>query len=347
MTMSKILTLLDKELWLHYVRKSAAFDFYHTWYYHSMDNTADPLLFVFEEGEDYIAFPLLKREIPGTEYFDLTCVYGYTGPISNHDFADLEDSFLNRFKEAFFVFLQDQKIISVFSRLHPFFGQERLMNKFEGIHPNGKTVAIDLKQTIEAQRSGYHRSYRQHIKQLKNKGYVVKETNSPEDIQIFADIYTENMKRVGASDYYLFTEAYFTELLAAEEFESKLMLILHEGEPVSGGIIICTNKIMQAHLVGTRTAHISVSPPKLLIDELTVMGRALGYEYLNLGGGLNFKEDTLYYWKTGFSSFSLDFNSWRFIANKPVYESLLAEKGIHEELDVDFFPLYRYQLLAE
>jgi hypothetical protein len=345
--MNKIFTLLDKEQWTDYVRRSAAFDFYHTWYYHSMDNTAEPLLFVFEDAGNYIAFPLLKRVIPGTPYFDLTCVYGYTGPISNQEFGDIEESFLDQFKVAFLAFLEEQKIVSVFSRLHPFFGQERLMNKFPGIHPNGKTVAIDLKQSIEAQRSGYHRSYRQHIKQLKNKGYVVKETNSPEDIRAFADIYTENMKRVGATDYYLFTEAYFNELLAAEEFESKLMLILYQGEPVSGGVIICTNKIMQAHLVGTRTAHISVSPPKLLIDELTVMGRELGYEYLNLGGGLNFKEDTLYYWKRGFSDFSLDFNSWRYVANKPVYETLLAEKGIDDELDVDFFPLYRYQLVSE
>jgi hypothetical protein len=345
--MTKIFTLLDKEPWSDYVRRSAAFDFYHTWYYHSMDNTAEPLLFVFEEAENYIAYPLLRRDISGTEYSDLTCVYGYTGPISNRNFADLEESFLERFKDAFLDFLEQRKIVSVFSRLHPFFGQERLMSKFSGIHPNGKTVAIDLKQPIEEQRAGYHRSYRQHIKQLKNKGYVVKETHSPEDIRAFADIYTENMKRVGASDYYLFTETYFKELLAAEEFESKLMLVFYEGEPVSGGVIICTNKIMQAHLVGTRTAHISVSPPKLLMDELTVMGRALGYEYLNLGGGLNFKEDTLYFWKTGFSNFSLDFNSWRYVANKPVYESLLAERGIDEELDVDFFPLYRYQLVAE
>jgi lipid II:glycine glycyltransferase (peptidoglycan interpeptide bridge formation enzyme) len=345
--MTKILTLLDKELWVDYVKRSAAFDFYHTWYYHSMDNTAEPILFVYERDDVYIAFPLLKREIPNTEYFDLTCVYGYTGPISNQDFSAFDDSFLQEFELAFLDFLQQHKIVSVFSRLHPFFNQNQLMNRFAGIHPNGKTVAIDLKQSIEAQRSGYHRSYRQHIKQLKNKGYVVKETHAPEDVRAFAEIYTENMKRVGATDYYLFTEAYFNELLAAEEFESKLMLIMYDGEPVSGGVIICTNKIMQAHLVGTRTAHISVSPPKLLIDELTVMGRELGYEYLNLGGGLNFKEDTLYYWKTGFSNFSLDFNSWRYIVNKAVYDSLLADRGIDEQLDVDYFPLYRYHLLAE
>jgi hypothetical protein len=345
--MTKIITLLDRELWSDYIRKSVAYDFYHTWYYHSMDKTAESLLFVFQEEEVYVAFPFLKRQFEDTDYYDLTCVYGYTGPISNKAFTDLEPGFMERFKTALLGFFEEQKIVSVFSRLHPFLNQDSLMNKFSGIYPNGKTIAIDLKQPIELQRSGYHRSYRQHIKQLKNKGYTVKESNAPEDVQAFADIYAENMKRVGASDYYLFTKSYFDELLAAEEFESKLMLIMYEGEPVSGGVIICTNKIMQAHLVGTLSAHISVSPPKLLIDELTVIGRELGFEYLNLGGGLNFKEDTLYYWKTGFSNLSLDYSSWRFIANESVYESLLQDQGIDPTLDVDFFPLYRYQVAAD
>jgi hypothetical protein len=345
--MIKLFTILDKEAWCNYVRKSVAYDFYHTWYYHSMDNTAEALLFVFEEGGDFIAYPFLKREIPGSEYCDFTCVYGYTGPLSNQEFSSIDDALLERFKSALLNFLEEQQVVSVFSRLHPFFRQEALMSKFPGVHYNGKTVAIDLKVPVETQRSGYHRSFRQHIKQLKNRGYVVRETSDPEDIRAFSVIYTENMKRVGASDYYLFTEAYFTELLASDEFESKLMLVYFEGQPVSGGVIICTNKIMQAHLVGTLTAHINLSPPKLIIDEATVLGRERGYEYLNLGGGLNFKEDTLFNWKAGFSHLFLDFNSWRYVANQPVYDALLAEKNIDKDIDVDFFPLYRYEVTAE
>ncbi len=345
--MTKIFTILDKEAWCEYIRKSAAYDFYHTWYYHSMDTTAEALLFVFEEEENFIAYPFLKRDIPDSEYCDLTCVYGYTGPLSNMDFARLDDGFLERYKAALLHFLEVQQVVSVFSRLHPFFRQEALMSKFPGVHYNGKTVAIDLKQPIENQRAGYHRSFRQHLKHLRNRGYVVRETRDPEDIRAFSHIYTENMKRVGATDYYLFTEAYFTDLLASDEFESKLMLVYFEEQPVSGGVIICTNKIMQAHLMGTLTAHISLSPPKLVIDEATVLGRELGYEYLNLGGGLNFKEDTLFNWKAGFSRLFLDFNSWRYIVNQPVYDALVADRGMDKDLDVDFFPLYRYEVLAE
>jgi lipid II:glycine glycyltransferase (peptidoglycan interpeptide bridge formation enzyme) len=345
--MTNLFTIADKEAWCNYVLRSAAYDFYHTWYYHSMDDTADALLFVFEEGEDFIAYPFLKRNIPESGYVDFTCVYGYTGPLSNRAFTDIEDDFLERFKHALLNFLKEQRVVSVFSRLHPFFSQQALMSKFPGVHHNGKTVAIDLQQPIETQRSGYHRSFRQHIKQLKSRGYVVRETRDADDIRAFSRIYTENMKRVGATDYYLFTEAYFNDLLASDEFETKLMLVFFEGQPVSGGVFICTNKIMQAHLMGTLSAHISLSPPKLIIDEATILGREMGYEYLNLGGGLNFKEDTLFNWKAGFSHLFLDFNSWRYVVDQEAYDALVADRSIDKDLDVDFFPLYRYEAVTQ
>lgn len=338
-----IYTIEDKTKWTDYITRAAAYDFYHTWYYHNLDSSAGSRLYVYEEGEDFIAYPLVKRVITGSDYFDLSCVYGYTGPISNRPFDTQDAEFFARFRRAFLETLQQEKIVSVFSRLHPFFNQESLLAEFTGVYPNGKTVAIDLRVPVEEQRAAYHKSYRQQIRILKEKGYVVRESKDPLDIQTYADIYTENMKRVGASDYYMFTAAYFTRLLTSSEYDSKLMLVYFNGEVVSGGVLICTNKIMQMHLMSTRTEHLSLSPPKLVIDESSVLGRTLGYEFINLGGGLNFKEDSLYKWKSGFTKLFLPYNSWRYVVNQQVYDRLLAKKDIDPALEVDFFPLYRYE----
>lgn len=340
--MMTIYTIQDKTIWTDYIRRAAAHDFYHTWYYHNLDSREGARLYVYEEAANFIAYPLVQRAIPGSDYFDLSCVYGYTGPISNHAFNSHDGGFLSRFKEAFLETLKQEQIVSVFSRLHPFFKQETLLADFKGVFPNGKTVAMDLRVPLEEQRAAYHKSYRQQIRILKEKGYVVRESKDPADIQTYADIYTENMKRVGASDYYMFTAAYFDQLLTSSEYDSKLMLVYFNDEVVSGGVVICTNNIMQVHLMSTRTEHLSLSPPKLVIDETSVLGRALGYEFINLGGGLNFKEDSLFKWKSGFTKLFLDYNSWRYVVNQPVYNDLLKEKGINPELDVDFFPLYRY-----
>ena len=122
--MTHLITIQQKETWAEYVQKSTEHDFYHTWYYHSLDKSGEPLLFVYQEGENFIALPLLKRKIDNSVLSDLTSVYGYTGPISNQKFEELDDQLMENFKAAFLKFLKTGKNISVFSRLHPFINQE-------------------------------------------------------------------------------------------------------------------------------------------------------------------------------------------------------------------------------
>ncbi|WP_421939510.1 GNAT family N-acetyltransferase [Pedobacter sp.] len=344
--MKKIITIEDKPQWTNYVKRALRYDFYHTWYYHSLDKTGQPILFVYEENENFIAFPLLKRNIPGSDFFDFTSVYGYTGPISNLDFKVLEDEFMESFKTSFIEYLSTGQNVTVFSRLHPFFDQERLMEKFSGVHANGKTVAIDLTTSIEEQRAVYRKSVKEKIRRLRKRDYLVKVSDDIADARIFSEIYTENMYRIGAKDYYFFNENYFVNLLTSDEFDSKLFLVYKDNEPISGAVVVCTNEIMQVHLLATKTKYLNDSPAKLLTDEITVIGRALGYKYFNLGGGVNFKEDNLFGWKMGFSKLCFEFNSWRYIANSDLYNSLLQQKAIDSGSNVDFFPLYRNPVLA-
>jgi len=344
--MKKIISIQEKTEWTFYVKNALHYDFYHTWYYHSLDNSGKAILFVYEENKDYIAFPLLKRQIPGSDFFDFTSVYGYTGPISNKNFKDLDDGLMERFKISFLKFLATGQNVTVFSRLHPFFDQEFLMNKFSGVHSNGKTVAIDLTTTIESQRTGYRKSVKEKIRRLRKRDYKVRLSENIGDAKIFAKIYADNMKRIGAKDYYLFDETYFINLLSSDEFDTKLFLVFKDDQAISGAIVVCTNEIMQVHLLATLTTHLFESPAKLLTDEITVIGRALGYKYFNLGGGVNFKEDNLFDWKKGFSNLCYEFNSWRYIANEDLYNTLISEKSLDTYSNIDFFPLYRSPVIA-
>lgn len=339
--MTHLITIQQKEKWAEYVQSSLEHDFYHTWYYHSLDKSGDPILFVQQEGKNFIALPLLKRKINNSLLFDLTSVYGYTGPISNQKFEELDEDLMEDFKTEFLRFLKTEGNISVFSRLHPFINQELLMKKFGGIYQNGKTVAIDLTISLEAQRAKYRETVAASIKQSRKKGYYVKETNSTDDIRVFIDIYTENMKRIGATDYYLFNEQYFTNLLRSDEFNSKLLLVYAGDKAICGTIITCTNFIVEGHLIGTRTEFLRESPTKLLVDEISIIGRKLGMKYYHLGGGLGFREDSLFKWKAGFSDLFLNYTSWRYVADEPAYNSLVDGLGISHSSNVDFFPLYR------
>jgi hypothetical protein len=272
------ITIHQEREWKQIVQRSLDYDSYHTWQYHSLTKDGTPVLLVYNEGDNFIAIPLLKRNIPNSDLFDMTSVYGYTGPISNLTFNAIPMQMKENFKKELIMFFKVNKIVSVFSRLNPLLSQLPLMSTFQGIHDNGNGVVIDLHQSPEEQRSNYETSLLKQIKKLKNLGFSVQDKKNPEAIKEFADIYTENMKRVGATDYYMFTEEYFRKFLNSMDFHSKLIMVYHEGKAVCGGIVLFTQKIIQSHLSATKTSYLKYSPAKLLTDEISQLGRQLGMQ---------------------------------------------------------------------
>lgn len=340
--MTKILSIHDKLEWNAYVSKAAEYDFYHTWHYHTLDTSGTPLLFIYESDEGFIGLPLIKRAIPGTTYFDLTSVYGYTGPISNLAMHCIPENVIAAFKKEFTDFLADGKFVSIFSRLTPFYQQTNILSRFGGIHDNGLTVAIDLSIDDETRRKEYRNSILPTLKQAWKKEIVIREGNDHSAVSTFTSIYLENMQHVGASDVYLFNEKYFDKLVNTNEYDARILMVCDGDIAMAGTIITFTNGIIQAFLMGTRNEYRKYSPSKFLVDEVCLLGKKLGMKYYNLGGGVGFKEDSLFTWKAAFSRLHLPYKTWRYIANPMVYNALLKERGINKNADVDFFPLYRY-----
>lgn len=339
--MIKEINIHQEREWKKIVEQSLHFDSYHTWEYHNLTKDGIPVLLVYYEKNDFIALPLLKRSIPNTDFYDMTSVYGYTGPISNKLFMEITASMKENFIKELLEYFNHNQIISVFSRLNPFLEQMPLMDSLQGIHNNGNGVVINLEQSIEEQRLRYESSLLKHIRKLKSMGFYIQESKSPKAINEFSDIYTENMIRVGASKYYMFTEEYFKKFLSSMDFHTKLIMVYHEGQAVCGGIILFTKTIIQSHLSATKTAYLKYSPSKFLTDEISQIGRQLGTKYFNLGGGLGFKKDSLFDFKSSFSDIYYDYKTWRYISDPENYLKLILDANIDPDNSVDFFPLYR------
>ena len=332
---------MQKEEWIHYVKRSLKHDFYHTWHYHSFVLADDPFLFIYEEGSMFILLPLLLRKVAGSAFFDCTSVYGYAGPISNVCFSTLSAKTTKKFRAAFLSFLKAKHIICVFSCLHPMIDQQALLDTLGGVCNTGKTVAIDLQTSLEVQRMKYRRAIRSKIRQLRDKGFIVKEATTKDEIKEFVTIYKANMMKVNASSYYYFEEKYFFDLLDSQEFGSKLLLGYYKGEITAGALVTFSDRIMQLHLVATKNEYLQDSPMKLLIEEASILGRKLGMHYLHLGGGVGGKEDGLFRFKSGFSDLLLPFKTWQFIADKLVYRNLAKERFKRQDEKYERFPLYR------
>lgn len=295
--------------WKEIIRQSHYYDFYHTWYYHQMQEVNKPVLLVYRYRDDFIAFPFIRIDENSGESH-LASVYGYVGPLSNKKFRDIDEGMLCGFREDFYSFLKTEGYTRVTSRLSPFSDHQLLIDKLGGEILNGKSVVLDLSVPLEVQRKHYRRNLWASIKKLQQKGYCVREGTGESAIRTFISIYWENMRRIGAHDVYLFNEQYFFDFAKADDFGAKFFFVFAGDEAIAASVVTMMNGIVNGHLIGTRGSYLAESPAKLLVDQVSVVGRQLGMKYYNLGGGLNFKEDQLFSWKAGFSRLFLESNKW-------------------------------------
>lgn len=333
----KIIT--DSEKWAGYLKKSVDHDIYHTLHYHQLDKRGEPMLFVYENEDTFIALPLLKRNIDNVDFFDFTSSYGYTGPISNKKFDSLSNTVIEHFRFSFADFMQHNRAVSVFSRLNPFINQCALLDKMGGVRNNGRTIYIDLRQSLEEQRSQYDKRLYRQIRQLRKKGYLIKCADTQDEVRLFTDMYNKNMLRLHADQSYFFNVAYFTELLKNTEFNCRLLLIYEGDQMICGATVMWSEGVIRNHLSATSESHIQFSPSKLLTDEISVMGRELGMKFFHLGGGVGGREDTLFKFKLAFSNLLLEDNIWCYVADEQVYNQLVEQKNVKE--NKEYFPLYR------
>jgi len=334
----------DKKNWDTLVKKCDFADFYHTYDYHhtAKANGEEPVLIHYKENDKTIVLPLLFRNIETSLYKDATSVYGYSGPITKNITPDFN---YNLFQKELNQSFKEQNIISVFSRLNAFIPhQENCLLHLGQTDTLGRVVYIDLNETLDEQWKHYHRRLRTYINKSRTI-YKIKNANIRADLDSFIDLYYENMKRVNANKEYFFDKKYFLDLINSSDFETEVLLAISikTGEVAGGAMFIKKNEIIQYHLSGTSEIYLDLNPLKLLIDEMRIRGTQENYSYFHLGGGVGAQEDSLFYFKSGFSKYTFPFKVWKYIVNPNIYEDLVQQrKDIRYcKETLRYFPRYR------
>lgn len=339
--------ITERSNWQELLENFENVDFYHTYDYHQLDKDNDdkPILLKYIEFDKLIAIPLLIRSIKGTDLYDATSVYGYAGPLTkNIDDSFDNSSFVNELKAI----LQEEKVISVFTRLNPFIPyQEKCLENIGQIDSLGSIVTIDLTLSLFDQKRQYHKRLRTQINKATRLCSVTK-VATQEQLSIFIEMYRQTMKRIDAKPQYFFSEEYFKCLLNARDFKSEILLASdnESGTVIAGVLIIKIGKIVQYHLSGTNKDFLHLNPVKLLIDTVRIEATKEGYFYFNLGGGVGSVEDSLYRFKSGFSNDFKRFQIWKYICDNLTYEKLVMEKETGPPITINekstpYFPSYR------
>ena len=356
MTGLQVLQLEQRAQWMDVSKQSFQCDFYHLPAYHTLAEEAEEglaNLFLFQEDDDFVALPLLLRPIRTTpchahsdeDWWDATSVYGYAGPIGSR--PDIPQAVLQNFWRALRQELLERRIVSAFSRLHPLIPQQGLLAGLGECVPTGQTVSIDLTLPLEVQRSRYRQNHNRDINRLIRKGVTCVRDQHGAYLDEFADIYYENMRRVGASNAYFFAPTYFERFVTLLGSTAQLFVCLMKTKVMCAGLFTLHNGIAQYHLGGTREKYRELSPLKMLLDTVRLWAHECGARFFHLGGGVGAQKDSLFHFKAGFSEQRHDFAVWRWVLFPDVYEQMCQEKirwceqrGV-SPVYLEHFPAYR------
>lgn len=339
--------------------RSARNDIYHQAGYHAFEESlghGDGYLVLVEEGSKGLVWPYLLQPVdPATGgesgHTDVGSVYGYPGPLTwgvGHG-----DPFLESAWAELRAVWREQRAVTAFTRFHPLLDNAslavglssgtRVLRTEEGVVTHGATISVDCSLSDEEVFATYHRSLRQHLRVSRRKGMATEEDTNWHELETFSAIYLETMSRNRAADYYLFSNEDFAQLRDALPGQVHLLVTRFEGEVAAAGIFTELDGIVEAHLVASRAVFKQLSPTKMLLDDARRWARERGDRVLHLGGGRGNREDSLFRFKSEFSSRRHAFYTGRWVLDEANYRSLIAANAANSSVPFDgtYFPAYR------
>jgi hypothetical protein len=261
------------------------FDFSHTWHYHSTASNGEPILLVYEEKDEFIALPLIKRHIPGTEVYEAYTISGYAGPVSSRSFAQTSYAMQERFETALLNYLERERILHVNIRLHPTIHKTFKPVLAGHLDKHDDSLLIDLSHPAEIhQLQHFGESFGPAATMLSRKGYTTRYAQAINDVDIFADIFQHNILRLNETMGNVYDKAWFRQMMRPAGFDSSLLVACRGTVIVAGVLLTFCNDIMQLHLAATHENHLQDAPLKLLLAEAASLGKSLGMQSLHLGG---------------------------------------------------------------
>ncbi|MCW5982011.1 MAG: GNAT family N-acetyltransferase [Bryobacteraceae bacterium] len=324
-------------------------DFHHTAAHHRLweePGVADSWLAIYGGEDRLVAWPYLLRRIEssrrvlGEEAWDITCVDGYAGPLLRG--CPPGDPFVARAIEAMFAHWQTSGVVSVFTRFHPLFANHLVIDPGEGcagsgeprdsstslrgLRHEGHTVSIDLALDTEAAYKQYRPSHLYQIRKSRRLGIVAKPDDSPEAFREFVRLYHRTMVRNGARAHYFFPEAFLARLRTALGGGASIHTATLNGKTIGAVFITEYAGVVQYLLGGTEDGTKKWSPLKLLLESVREWARERGNHTMHLGGGRECRdEDSLFYFKCGFSAQRHCFYTGRWVLDRVKYDKLAAD----------------------
>lgn len=327
----KLLTISDIDIWNKYLNKlpNEKQDVYFTAEYYALyEANSDGIAhcFVFEDGEHIAMYPFLKNSINSLgykfdkEYFDIQGAYGYNGIIS----SSYDKHFIVNFWETFDNYCNENNIVAEFTRFHPLIQNQKFGEEHFEVVFDRHTVYANLLRSEEDIFNSFKSSTRKHIKKAAKTINIKKAINTKENIDIFYNIYVENMKKVNSVKYLFFSREHIARLFSINNVEFFIAYIGNEPIACFSGLL--SNEYYGNYLRASRTEYNKTGVNTLMYWEMIKSAKGHGCIQIHFGGGFNSEiNNSLLKYKMNFSSSLSDFYIGKKIHNENVYKGVVEQ----------------------
>jgi len=304
----------------------------------------EAVLFVYEEGDEFVYYPFFKRSLEGLElsgvgffehskYFDIVSSWYYGGPLT----SNYSDQLIRGFSEAFSTYCVEGNIVSEFVRFDPYIANHENAHAGMTVVDNREVVYIDLTPGEDTILQSYRHKCRKNIfnKALKG-GVTVDYKHGPAELEKFFHLYDSEMRRKNASVSYFFDLNFFKELLSRVP-GALLVSIYVNGDYAGGSIALKDGTMAHDYLRAVDNRYRGLGISDFVIHQNVCFFKKEGAFVYDLQGG----RDGVFEFKKSFSKLTRHFKVGQAIHLPDVYAELCSKALVKSE---DYFPAYRVKI---
>lgn len=294
------------------------------------------------DNDDYLMVPYFLRPID--DHFDLISPWYYGGPIFTTENRTKRIELYKKFRKEFPQICKERSVISEFMRFNPLFDNFFPEVDKGSLTLQGQSIVINVSWNLDRIRKDFKDRVKKNVHSGRNKGLEIEVTNDKNLYPIFKEIYLKTMKDINASNFYLFNNEFFDDILKTFEKDMIMYFVKWNGKRISGTVDLGRYGIIHDFLRGTLREYMKLNPNYILMVRMIEEAHKRGFKEFSIGGGrTNKPNDSLFFFK---SSFSKDIrNSYVFknVYDKKAYKSICNERKLGECLfdKASFFPEYR------
>lgn len=246
---------------------------------------SSPLLWHFTQDGEHFLYPYLLTPVvldgAATPYFDITGIYGYTGPIA----TTAEGGFVKAAWAAFDAYAARQKIIAEFVRFSPFHGNEGFAHPQATVLANRTIAASRLPASREALLESLGSKTRNMLRKAEREGLAARELALPQHLSQFRALYDETMARNNAPAFFRYDDAYWEQLLALGPRGLRLFGAFAGDRLVAASMAVAHGRSGLYHLGASLADYAKLGAGNLSLFTMSCGLMEGGVNFLNMTGG--------------------------------------------------------------